>query len=81
MQADGQAGLNDGGLYQLDQVGVVGIGAGALGNLENQGSADFLGGLGDALDDLHVVDIEGSDGVAAVIGLLEHFGSGYEGHG
>ena len=80
VQADGQAGLNDGGLHQLDQIGVVGIGAGALGDLEDQGSVDLFGRFGDALDDLHVVDIERADGVTAVIGLLEHFGGGYQWH-
>ena len=80
MQADGQAGLNDGGLHQLDEVGVVGVGAGALGHLQDQGGVDLLGSLGDALDDLHVVDVESADGVAAVIGFLEHLGSCYKGH-
>ena len=80
MQADGQAGLDDGSLHQLHQIGVVGVGAGALGDLEDQGSFQIFGGLGDALDDLHVVDVESADGVTAVIGLLEHFGSGNQCH-
>ncbi len=80
MQADGQTRLDDGGLHQLDQVGVVGIGAGTLGDLKNQGRADFLGSFGDSLDDLHVVDIEGADGITAVISLLKHFGSSNKGH-
>jgi len=33
----------------------------------------LLAGLGDALHDLHVVDVESADGVAAVIGLFKHF--------
>jgi hypothetical protein len=81
MQADGQAGLNDGGFHQLDQIGVVGVGPGALGDLEDQRGVDFLGSLSDPLDNLHVVDIESTDGITAIVGLLEHFGSGYEGHG
>ena len=77
MQHDGDVGaLDGGGLHQLHQVGVVGVGAGALGHLKDQGSIQVPGGLGDALDDLHIVDVEGADGVAAVIGLLEHFGGG-----
>ena len=80
VQADGQAGLDDGSLHQLHQVGVVGVGPGALGDLEDQRGADFLGSLGDTLDDLHVVDVEGADGIAAVIGLLEHFFRSYKGH-
>ena len=80
VQADGQTGLDHSGLHQLDEVGVVGVGTGTLGHLQDQRGADFLGGLGDTLNDLHVVDVEGADGVAAVIGLLKHFGSSYEGH-
>ena len=36
---DGDVGaLDDSGLHQLHQIGVVGIGAGALGHLEDQGA-------------------------------------------
>ena len=81
VQGDGDLGaLDDSGLYQLDQIGVVGIGSGALGDLKNQGRLLFLGGLGDALDDLHVVDVESADGVTAVISLLKHFGSSDQWH-
>ena len=61
------------GQVQLGQIGVIGIGAGAAGNLKNQGGAEVLSGLGDALDDLHVVDVESAHGVTASVGLLEHF--------
>ena len=80
MQSDGQTGLDHSSLNKLGEVGVIGIGAGAAGNLKDQGGAEVLSGLGDALDDLHVVDVESTDGVAAVIGLLEHFFRGYEWH-
>ena len=82
MQRDGNAGaLNDGSLHQLHQIGVVGIGARALGHLQNQGGVDFLGSFGNALDDLHVVDVESADGIAAGISFLKHLGCSYEGHG
>ena len=55
--------------------GVVGVGAGTLGNLQNNGSLLLLAGLSDGLNDLHVVDVESADGVAAVVSLLEHLGS------
>ena len=74
MQGDGQAGLGLGGLHQLHEIGVVGVGPGALGDLQDHGGLDLRGGLGDALDDLHVVDVERTDGVAAVIGFFEHLG-------
>ena len=80
MEADGQVGLDDGGLHQLHQIGMVGIGPGALGHLEDQGSFQLLGGLGDALDDFHVVDVEGADGVPSVVGFFEHFGGGNQCH-
>ena len=51
-----------------------------LGNLQDQRSADFLSGLSDALNDLHVVNVESADGVAAVISLLKHLSSSYECH-
>ena len=75
MQRDGQAGFDNGSLNELSQVGVVGIGAGTLGNLQDQGSLDFQGGLGDALNNFHVVDVESADGVAALISLLKHLSS------
>ena len=73
MQADGQAGLNDGGLHQLHQVGAVGIGAGALGHLQNQRCLQLRSRLRDALNDLHIVHVEGADGIAALIGFFKHF--------
>ena len=44
------------------------------------GALHLLAGLGDALHDLHIVDVEGADGVAAVIGLLKHFLGCYQCH-
>ena len=69
--------LNNSSFYELNQIRVVGVSAGSLGYLQNDRGFLLLAGLGDALDDFHVVDVERADGVAAVIGLLEHFGCGY----
>ena len=81
VQRDGDFGIfNDGSLDQLHEVRVVGIGAGALGNLQDDRRLQLAGSFGDALNDLHVVDVESADGVAAVVGLLEHFGCCYESH-
>ena len=81
MQRDGDVGaLDDGGLHQLHQIGVVGVGPGALGHLEDQRSIQIPGSLSDALDDLHVVDVERADGVPAVVCLFEHFGGGNQCH-
>ena len=73
VQGDGQAGVGNGGLNQLHEVAVLGILPGAGGNLKDDGRLGLQGGLGDALDYLHVVDVEGADGVAALVGLPEHF--------
>ena len=71
MQNDGDIGAaNYGSLDQFDQIVVVRVGAGTLGNLEDNGSVLFLAGLSDALNDFHVVDVESTDGVAAVISFL-----------
>ena len=53
---------------------------GALGNLQDDRSVLLAAGLCDGLNDSHVVDIESADGIAAVVSLLEHFGSSYQSH-
>ena len=78
MQRDRDLGaVLNGCLHHLYQIVVVGICAGALGNLQDDGSLLLLAGLGDALDDLHVVYVESANGVAAVVCLLKHLGSSY----
>ena len=52
---------------------MVGILTGALGNLQNKRRINFLGCFGDPLNNLHVVDVEGTDGIAAIIGFFKHF--------
>ena len=74
MQGDGQVGIfDDGRFHQLHQISVVGVSTGALGHLEDDGRFLFAARLGDALDDLHIVDVEGTDGVTAGVGFFEHF--------
>ena len=68
-----QTRLNDGRLDELFQIGAVRVGARTLGHLQDQRRLQLSRRLRDALDDLHIVDVEGTDGVAAVIGLFEHF--------
>jgi len=80
MQTDGQASLDDSSLDQLGQISVVGISASALGNLQDEGSVDFHSSLSDTLNDLHVVDVESTDGVAAVISFLKHLSSSDQWH-
>ena len=80
MYRDGQSRLDDGRLDELHEVGMVGVLAGACGHLQDQRGALLLGRLGDALNDLHVVDVEGADGVAALVGLLKHLFCRYDRH-
>ena len=81
MQSDRDFGVfNHSSLNQLHQVGVVGIGAGALGYLQDDGSLQLACGFGNALNDFHVVDVERADSVTAVVSLLKHFGCGNKCH-
>ena len=81
VQSDGNLGVLDNSrLNQLHQVSMVGVGPGTLGNLQNDGALQLAGSFGDTLDNFHVVDVESTDGVAAVVGLLEHFFRSYERH-
>ena len=81
MQNDGDVGAaGHSRLDQLHQIGVVGVGAGALADLQDHRSVLLLAGLRDALHDLHVVDVESADGVTAGIRLLEHFLGSYKCH-
>ena len=76
VQRDGKTGLLLGSFDQLDKIGVVRVGTRALGNLQDQRRIQLFRRFGDALDDLHVVDVERADGIAALVGVFEHFGGG-----
>ena len=80
MQGDGNIGIQYGSLYQLGEVNMLGVLAGAGRDLQNHGSLLQLGSLGDRLNDLHVIDIEGADGIAALVGFAEHFLSSDQWH-
>ena len=73
MQGDRDIGIGHSGLHQFGEIDVLGIFAGAGRNLQNDRGLLQLGRFGNALYDLHVVDIESADGVAALIGFTEHF--------
>ena len=80
VQGDGQVGVGDGGLYQLGEIDMLGIFPRAGGHLQDDGRPLRLGGFGDALDDLHIIDVEGADGVTAGVGFLKHFFGGDQWH-
>ena len=81
METYGKPGILDSGFNELYKIGVLGILSCAGGNLKDKGGIFFLCGFRDALDDLHIVDIEGADGITALIGFFEHFFCCYERHG
>ena len=80
VENDGKTRLNYSRLNELDEIGMVGIRARALGYLKNKGSVELGRGLGNALYDLHVVYVEGADSVAAIICFFEHLGACYKCH-
>ena len=80
MHTDRKIGLDDRGFDQFHKIGVVGVLPCARADLKDQWCVFFLCGLGDALDDFHIVYVERTDGVAAFIGLFEHFCTGNEWH-
>ena len=70
----------DSSFDKFDQICVVSICSCAFGNLKNKRSTKFAGRFCDTLHDLHVVHVERTDGIAAVVGLFEHFSCGYQRH-
>ena len=65
-------GILHGTLGHVAQEGGVGIVACTLRNLKDDGALGLDSGLDDGLHLLHVVEIEGGDGIAAVDCFLEH---------
>ena len=73
VDADGQPGVLNGGFDELHQINMLGVVARARGNLQDQRRVFLHRRFGDALNDLHIVDVERADGVAALIRFFEHF--------
>ena len=71
-------GILDGTLGHVAQQGGIGIVAGTLGDLKNNRALGLDGGLDDSLHLLHVVEVEGGDGIATVDGFLEHLAGIHE---
>jgi hypothetical protein len=81
MQADGQTGLDDGRLHQLDEIGVVCVGAGALGHLKDQ--AERFRSLAASVMPWTIsilLTLNAPMAYPPVIGLFEHFGCCYQRH-
>ena len=58
---------------EMTEIRALCIFAGAGGCLEDDRGLQFSSCFRDTLDDLHVVDVESADGVAALVSFLEHF--------
>ena len=67
-------------LDQLFQIHGIGVLAGAGGSLQDHRGFQLCSRLGDRLDDLHVVDIECADCIAAIVCLFKHLCSCYQCH-
>ena len=72
--------LDNCGLYQLHQVGVIRVSAGTLRHLQNNRASQLTGSLCDALDDLHIVHVECADRVSPVVSLSKHLFCCYKRH-
>ena len=80
MKRNGQTCFDNSSLHQLHKIGVICIGTGALGHLKDERCIELCCSFGDALNDFHVVDVESSYGVTALIRFLKHFGCGNQWH-
>ena len=60
-------------LDKMDKVLMARILACACGDLQDQRGLEFSRSIRNALNDLHVVDVESTDGIAALVGFLKHF--------
>ena len=75
MQGQVNAAVGNGCLCQRHEVRRFGVLPRACGDLQDDGGLNLTCCLGNRLHDLHVVDVEGADGVTARIRLFEHRGS------
>ena len=73
MENNGQVLVFHGRLHQFANVDKPRVLLGSCGNLENEGRFFLVTGLHDALDDFHIVDVEGTDGKSFLVGTVEHF--------
>ena len=72
--------VTDRGLCQRHQIFLLRVLARACGYLQHNGRTKLACRFRDCLDDLQVVDVERTDGVAAFVCLAEHFLCGNECH-
>ena len=74
VEHDGDLGAFDNRrFHQLHKISMIRICTRALADLKDDRSLLLFASLGDALNDLHIVNVKGADRVAAVISFFEHF--------
>ena len=67
-------------LYHLYKIGVVCVSTRTLGNLKDNRALKLSCSFGDTLNDLHVVDVESTYSVSAVVSFLKHLFGCYQCH-
>lgn len=77
---DGESGCFDSRLNQVFEIDGVCIFSCACGNLQDERGIAFLAGFNDTLDGFHVVDVECTDRIAALIRFFKHFGRSNQRH-
>ena len=73
VKSDRKVALKKSCLYKLNKEVVLCILSCACGNLKNQRGLELCSCLGDTLNDFHVVYVESTNSVAALVSLLKHF--------
>ena len=73
MQGNGKVGDFQCGFDEFYQIFVIGIRACTFGNLENQRHINFFNCFYDSLNNLHIVHIKCTNGIAAFVCFFEHF--------
>ena len=73
VQSDGDIIDFESCLDEMNQILMARIFACTCGDLQDQRGLELSRSIGNALNDLHVVDVESTDSVAAFIGFLKHF--------
>src|SRR5579864_1424676 len=75
MDGNGNIGKADSGFDEFFEIEGIGVLASAFGNLEHDRSFFLLASLDDGLQEFHIVDVEGAQGVFALEGLGEKLAS------
>ncbi len=73
VKGDGEIMIFQSCFYEMFQIRRFSVFAGTGRSLKDDRRVQFSSGLGNALDDFHVVDVECTDSIVAFIGFFKHF--------